>query len=95
MYYDFSVGRREKHKIEYHFNPMWGTYRIILDGKKYLNGFFFFVYPIPKTVEFTVGEREIHKIRIEKRHRSMFRTHNDQNYKFFVDDKLIKEINGM
>ena len=95
MYIEFKVGRREKHDLAFHYNPNIGEYRVELDGRKFKNGVFIFAPPYEKWIEFSIGEKELHNVKIKKERKILMGSFLPQKYSIYVDDKLIKEVEGV
>ena len=97
MQFSFTVGNQEKHKVDYHFNQMWGKTTIKVDDKKVFSAFKLFKSPFStkqEPVTFEVGDKEKHKVAIQQTTAPFMAGFFSVKYEAYVDDKLINTYDG-
>jgi hypothetical protein len=94
MKFSFEVGVNEKHTVEFYFNQMRGDLSIKVDGEEVVSDFRIFSLSLTKEYTFSVGQRERHGVRIEKKRKLFLAGLRKQRYRVFVDDKLVREYEG-
>jgi hypothetical protein len=99
MKISLEVGEKERHRIEYSRNQLWGTERLLADGKLIARRTVvslsnYWSFPLCRRYEFTVGNSEPHTVVFEKERPLLFAGFRPHTYRVFVDGKLIHEERG-
>jgi FAIM1 (Fas apoptotic inhibitory molecule) protein len=94
MKFSFSVGEREKHQVDFSFDRFSGSLVILVDGSPAVKDLRMFSLNLVKKYEFTVGQQEQHKVRIEKHRKLLLAGLRKQKYRVFVDGKLVQNYEG-
>lgn len=100
MKFDFTVGDTEKTNVEFSRGWFWGKITIKANGKTvYSNNVFspatHFSLTLCRQYEFTVGDREVKTIRIEKTRPLLIAGVRSQKYRVFCDGVLLAEYEGL
>ena len=95
MQFSFEVGKHEKHLVSFEFNQMIGNVSIKVDGQEVASDLRLLSLSLVKTYEFVVGTGERHTVRIEKRRKLFLAGLRPQQYRVFVDNRLVQEHEGM
>jgi hypothetical protein len=91
MDFSFNVGNSEKHAVNFYFNQLIGNVRITVDDKLVVKDFRMFSASLTKQYEFSVGEREVHKVAIVIIRRQILGGARKQDYKVYVDGQFREE----
>jgi len=94
MTFTFGVGDKEKHRVTFRFNQIWGNLKITVDDSVVVRDFQTFSLHLTKKWEFSVGEGEPHKVTIEKERKLILAGFRKQKYRAFVDSVLVAEHEG-
>ena len=94
MKYDFEVGENEIHHVKFIFKPFLGEIDVYVDDKKIVDECHLFTARLTVKYEFEVGEKEKHKIRTEVKRKIVLSGPRSKRFRFYVDDKLIKQKRG-
>jgi hypothetical protein len=89
----FEVGA-EKNRVDFSFDPIWGRLAISVDGVRRERDFHVFSMRLVRRYELTVGDEETHTVAIEKERKLFFAGFRRQQYRVFVDDRLVQEREG-
>jgi hypothetical protein len=91
VFYEFDVGKVERHHVVFHWDQAWGVVTLSVDDVPRLRKRHFFGGLVHR-YEITVGVDEVHEVAIEK-HRPMVlagaRTHT---FVLYVDHALVAEF---
>lgn len=90
MKFKFEVGELEKHQVEFSFNQLCGTLLIRVDNKPVHQSTRLLNEPIHEVFDFMVGDIERWPVRIEKRRKPLFGSHNA----LYVNHRLTRVIDG-
>lgn len=91
MRLEFDVGHQEKHGVVFSFNKFWGNLSITVDGSPAVRDLRTFSVSLTKTSRLTIGDQEIHKVRIEKDRALLLAGARRQPVRAYVDDVLVAE----
>lgn len=87
MRFKFSVGDREDHEAEVHWDQMWGPLRIYVDHDLKVRDFRLFALSLSKVYELSVGNTERYTVRIEKIKHRFFGGARRQQFTVYVDGR--------
>jgi hypothetical protein len=89
----FDVGEEEKHRVAFHWGQLFGRVRITVDFMKVLeeNHAVRLGSSATRKFEFSVGETEVHAVRIEKTRKRVLGGARKQTCRAFVDEELVGE----
>ncbi len=90
MHFEFEIGRREKNRVEFDFNQLFGRTVIKVNGKPVTESRRLVSEPLSTSYEFTVGEMEPLVVRIEKQRRLLWTS----RYKVSIDHRLLEVLDG-
>jgi hypothetical protein len=62
--FDFEVGEKEKHKVEFIFNRTWGNIIFNVDGKRVYKTMLWFAFSTNIPYKIIVGEKERHNVEV-------------------------------
>jgi len=91
---EFTVGDREKHRISYRWDQVWGWLTVTVDGDLVMKQLVTYTFRLVNVVEFAVGEAERHAVRIEKRRPLLASFAQPQPINAFVDGVLVARLDG-
>jgi len=94
MQFSFNVGVDEKHRVDFSFDQFIGNLQILVDGQTAVKDFRMFSLSLTKRYEFSVGEQERHDVVIEKKRKLFLAGLRPQQYRIFVDGKLVETHEG-
>jgi len=94
MNFSFTVGITEQHRVDFSFDQMMGNLEIKVDGQTAIADFRMFSLSLTKRYEITVGVEEKHLVAIEKSRKLFFAGLRPQQYRVFVDGKLVETYEG-
>ena len=94
MQFSFKVGNHEQHQIDFSFDQFIGNLEIRVDGQPVIKDFRMFSLSLTKRYEFTVGSEEQHHIVIEKKRKLLLAGARPQQYRIFIDGKLVQTYEG-
>jgi hypothetical protein len=94
MQFEFKVGTQEPHQVHFSFNQVNGDLKILVDGQPVVEDLRLLSISLMKRYEFNVGVQEPHTVRIEKQRKLLLAGFRKQNYRVFVDGKLIQSYEG-
>lgn len=94
MKFSFDVGNKERHIIDFSFNQFWGNLSIHVDGRRIVSDFRTVSFHLTKAYEFNVGTNEVHVVRIEKIRKLVFAGFRKTNYKVYLDEDLVEQLEG-
>jgi hypothetical protein len=94
MLFSFEVGQRERHRVEFYFNQMWGNVKITVDDRVVQTDFKMFSFNLVKRYDLVVGDEEVHDVVIEHERKLLFAGFRPYKYRAYVDGKLIHEREG-
>jgi len=94
MQFSFNVGVNEKHRVDFSFDQFIGNLQIMVDGQTAVKDFRMFSLSLTKRYEFSVGEQERHDVVIEKKRKLFLAGLRPQQYRIFVDGKLVETHEG-
>lgn len=94
MQFEFEVGVRERHQVEFSFSQVLGTVRIDVDGETALRRFPLFSMALTKRFEFRVGQDEVHEMVVEKSRPLLLAWMRRQTCQVFVDGELFGDYPG-
>lgn len=66
LLFDFQVGEKEVHRIQFSFDQIWGLVKIAVDGKTIIRDVRLLSFSRIKDYRFVVGEAERHQVLIRK-----------------------------
>lgn len=89
-----GLGQHERHQVEFWFDKFWGDLSITVDGKPVVRDLRLLSVKLTKTYDLTVGDREVHDVRIEKDRALMFAGARAQPVRAYVDGVLAAEAVG-
>ena len=90
----FTVGKDEKHVISYRWDQVWGWLTVTVDDVPILKKFVLFDFRLTSVVEFEVGRREKHTVRVEKRRSLVTSFARPQPITGFVDGRAMATHDG-
>ncbi|SDU92208.1 hypothetical protein SAMN04488544_2013 [Microlunatus sagamiharensis] len=91
MQLEFEVGQQERHRVVFSFNKFWGNLAVTVDGHSVVRDLRTLSVSLTKTYHLTVGDREIHQVRIEKDRARLLAGARRQPVRAYVDDVLTAE----
>lgn len=89
MKYCFEVGVSEKHSVEFNYSKMTGGTKILIDGKIADKSMKPITFDLDEVYEYKIGEKEINKVKIERRRKLFGAVLRKDDYKIYVNDELI------
>ena len=89
-----DVGDAERHKVNFDFNQFWGPLNIDVDGQREVHDFRTLSLKLTKVYEFPVSTTETHHVRIEKKRKLILAGFRHTNYRIYVDNALVEELEG-
>ncbi len=92
--FNFQVGNKEKHDIEFFFNQFWGHVSIKVDGVDIYKTIKVIALTLTFMYEFNVGTEEIHTIKIEQIRKLIFAGFREYLAKVYVNGELMHEYQG-
>jgi hypothetical protein len=92
---EFTVGDREKHRISYLWDQMWGWSIVSVDGRLTIRQLVMFGVRRSRQLRFRVGDTEQHDIRIEKRRPLVAAFARPQPLSAYCDGALVAENPGV
>ena len=94
MKFSFLVGFQEQHQIDFSFDQVIGNLEIRVDGEPLVKDFRMLSLKLTKRYEFTVGIAEQHLIAIEKKRKLFLAGLRPQQYRVFIDGRLVQTHEG-
>ena len=94
MQFSFTVGVNEQHRVDFSFDQFIGNLEIKVDGETAVKDFRFASLKLTKRYELTVGVNEKHHVVIEKRRNLFLAGMRPQQFRVFVDGKLVETYEG-
>lgn len=94
MQFSFMVGTNEKHQVDFSFDQSIGTLEIRVDGQPKVKELRMFSLSLTKRYEFEVGQDERHQVVIEKKRKLFLAGLRPQQYRIFIDGKLVQSYEG-
>jgi hypothetical protein len=94
MKFSFLVGVQEQHQVDFSFDQMIGNLEIRVDGVPLVKDFRMLSLRLTKRYEFTVGKHERHQIAIEKKRKLFLAGLRPQQYRIWVDGRLVQTHEG-
>jgi hypothetical protein len=99
MKFSLEIGHQEKHRIDYYRNWIFGTERLLANGKliasrNVLSPSNYVSFPLCRRYEFTVGSSEPQKVIFEKERPLLLAGVRPHTYRLFVDGTLVFEKKG-
>ena len=94
MHFTFDVGFHEQHRVDFSFDQFVGNLEIKVDGEPLVKDFRMFSLRLTKRYEFTVGHNEQHQVAIEKKRKLFLAGLRPQQYKVFIDGRLVQTYEG-
>jgi hypothetical protein len=94
MTFTFDVGNKERHRVVFHFNQLWGNLRITVDDQAVVRDFRMYSLHLTKKYEFPVGDSERHTVAIEHARKLLLAGFRKQKYRVYVDGCLVAEHQG-
>lgn len=90
MKFTIEIGENEKHRIEYHFNQLFGRLVVKVNEQPVQKSLRLVNEPLLEIYVFAVGQYEKQEVRIEKERRQLLGHRN----RVFVNNRLIKVVDG-
>jgi hypothetical protein len=89
----FDVGEKEKHRVAFHWGQLFGRVRITVDFVKVLeeNHAVSLGSSPTRKFELSVGEIEVHAVRIEKTRKRVLGGARKQTCRAYIDGELVGE----
>jgi hypothetical protein len=94
MRFSFTVGVHEQHRVDFSFDQVIGNLEIKVDGQTAVKDFRIASLRLTKRYDFTVGVNERHHVAIEKRRKIFLAGMRPQQYRVFVDGRLVQTYEG-
>ncbi|MDX6383277.1 MAG: hypothetical protein QOK48_850 [Blastocatellia bacterium] len=94
MRFSFLVGFQEQHQVDFFFDQFIGNLEIKVDGQPLVKDFRMLSLRLTKRYEFTVGISEQHHVAIEKKRKLFLAGLRPQQYRIFLDGKLVQTYEG-
>jgi hypothetical protein len=94
MRFSFLVGFQEQHQVDFFFDQFIGNLEIKVDGQPLVKDFRMLSLRLTKRYEFTVGISEQHQVAIEKKRKLFLAGVRPQQYRIFLDGKLVQTYEG-
>jgi hypothetical protein len=94
MLFSFEVGERERHRVGFYFNQMWGNVKITVDDRVIQTDFKLFSFNLVKRYDLVVGDDEVHDVVIEHERKLLFAGLRPYKYRAYVDGKLVHDREG-
>jgi hypothetical protein len=91
--FEFDVGVEETHHIAFHWGQLFGRIRITVDGEEIVqhNQALTLRSETTRQFEFSVGQAEVHQVRIEKTRKRVLAGARKQTCRAYVDEQFIGE----
>jgi hypothetical protein len=94
MQFSFMVGVTEPHQVDFSFDQFIGNLEIKVDGQTVIKDFRIASLKLTKRYELVVGVNEKHHIAIEKKRKLFLAGMRPQQYRVFIDGKLVQTYQG-
>ena len=94
MQFSFIVGMNEPHRVDFSFDQFIGNLEIKVDGRTTVKDFRFASLKLTKRYELVVGVNEKHHVAIEKKRKLFLAGMRPQQYRVFIDGRLVQEYQG-
>jgi hypothetical protein len=94
MIFSFTVGVNEQHRVDFSFDQFIGNLEIKVDGQTVVKDFRIASLKLTKRYELVVGVNEKHHIAIEKKRKLFLAGMRPQQYRVFIDGKLVQTYQG-
>jgi hypothetical protein len=94
MQFSFTVGINEQHRVDFSFDQFIGNLEIKIDGESAVKDFRFASLKVTKRYDLIVGINEKHQVAIEKTRKLFFGGLRPQQYRVFIDDRLVQTYEG-
>ena len=88
MRFCIEFGEKEKYRLEYNFNQLFGRLMIKVNGRPIKVTYRFVNEPVKEVHVFEIGRFEKSEVRIEKQRRQLFGHLN----RVFVNNRLVKVV---
>jgi hypothetical protein len=89
LHFQVEVGTGERHVLDVSWDQVWGVLTVLIDGIRSLEERHMFGFRRVRRYQLTVGEREVHKVVLEKRKVLFIGGIAKQTIEVFVDgDRL-------
>ena len=94
MQFSFTVGISEQHRVDFSFDQFIGNLEIKVDGQTTVKDFRIASLKLTKRYELVVGVNEKHHVAIEKRRKLFLAGMRPQQYRVFIDGRLVQTYEG-
>ena len=94
MQFSFTVGISEQHRVDFSFDQFIGNLEIKVDGQMIVKDFRIASLKLTKRYELVVGVNEKHHVAIEKRRKLFLAGMRPQQYRVFIDGRLVQTYEG-
>jgi len=94
MQFSFIVGVTEPHQVDFSFDQFIGNLEIKVDGQTAIKDFRIASLKLTKRYELVVGVNEKHHVAIEKRRKLFLAGMRPQQYRVFIDGRLVQTYEG-
>ena len=91
MKFAIEIGETEKHRLEYHFNQLFGSLLIKINERPVKQSVRLVNEPVLEVHVFVVGKYEHSEIRIEKERKPLLGHKN----RLYVNNRLLKDFEGV
>ena len=91
MKFAIEIGETEKHRLEYHFNQLFGSLLIKINERPVKQSVRLVNEPVLEVHVFVVGKYEHSEIRIEKERKPLLGHKN----RLYVNNRLLKVFEGI
>lgn len=89
--YQVEIGAEERHVLDVSWDQVWGLMSVRVDGNEVVHRRHLFGFRRVRRYELSVGEREVHKVLVEKRKALLVAGVRTQAVDVYVDGEKLDE----
>jgi hypothetical protein len=94
MQFSFTVGVNEQHRVDFSFDQFIGNLEIKVDGQTAVKDFRLASLKLTKRYDLVVGINEKHHVTIDKTRKLFLAGIRPQQYRVFIDGRLVQTYEG-